>query len=200
MMKKFLASVFAAALFVASNVCAEPVPVPVPVIESMGADGSPGSAVYLKVAVASGDITGGGLFTVVYDATKLSFNGIVGGNGFLSVVFEEPFEPGRIFSLTQEADDPRSGPIGPIFTISFLINPNYVFSNPFTPNVDVTDVAISGEVQDRYSVSVEFETILAPVTVNAPAATVPEPGALALVGLALVIMVGTARRRRVSRP
>ena len=195
MMKKFLASAFASLFLLVSNGAGAAA-----VVASTNAQGSPGDTVVLNVSLLQGgDITNGGDFTLGFNSAKLEFVKAVGRSDALYEFLAtagDPFSDGDTFSLAYlGVTDPAIGPIDLIVSLSFLIKSPYNF-----PLSDVTNVRISGFITDANVRDVVFDAIAPTITVNAPANGIPEPGALALVGVALLIMVGTRRRRRVSRP
>ncbi|MDP2823974.1 MAG: hypothetical protein Q8O52_15025 [Sulfuritalea sp.] len=187
-MKKSLASVFAFVILlfsVAANASQ---------ITASNAFGHPGDPVSLAVALSDGDISYGGDFTIGFDSTKLTFVDILGASAGFSPFFFSSAPGVELLSLAYIGQLPAPGPISPIFSILFSINSSY----PSSVFPDVTVVDISGYFLDVDSNQVPLDQSIAP-TVTVLAGTVPEPGVLGLVGLALLIMTGVGRRGRVNR-
>ena len=203
-MKKFLASLLATAALLfagAANAGA---------ISSTNAVGMPGDTVQLDVSLASGDISFGGDFTITFSNPTLTVVRFVGRNDadytfqtgyeFFPCCDPTPGSPfitgGTVFVSYIGAVTPAQGPIDSIFSILFLI------ANPYSPAAgfpDVTTVTIDGYLFDANSNTVALGQAITPtITVTAPN-NIPEPTALALVGLALLVMVGVGRRSRMRR-
>jgi len=197
-MKKIFASVFASLLMVFSFASQAAV------VASTSASGSPGDTRTLDVSLASGDISFGGDFTIVFDSTRLTFLSIVGRRDnsydFLAT-FSDPFTSGATFSLAYNGlPIPATGSIDSIFSITFRIKDPYPPSNfPDVTHVDISGFVYDNALSPNGPNEVSFEAIHPTITVDRPANRIPEPGMLGLVGLALVIMVGFDRRRRVHR-
>lgn len=151
----------------------------------------------LDVSLVSGDITLGGDFTIGYDITKLTLVGVVGRldaqYDFSLSFFLDP----TLYLAYSGPTLLAIGPIDSIFSILFQIaNPYPAVSFP-----DVTTVTINGYLWGDVGQTVEVpldQAITPTITVAAPN-KVPEPTALALVGLALLVMVGVGRRSRMRR-
>lgn len=150
----------------------------------------------LDVSLASGDISFGGDFTIAYDITKLTLVGVVGRQ-------DAPYDFSLLFFFDPTLNLSYSGPtlpaIGPIDSIFSIL---FQIADPYSPAAgfpDVSTVTIDGYLFDANSKTVALDQAITPtITVAAPN-KVPEPTALALVGLALLVMVGVGRRSRMRR-
>jgi len=187
------------------------------VIASLGTSGSPGDSVRIDVSLESGNISYGGDFTVSFDMDKLTFDEIVGRSDnlydFSAITVTSPLITGYTFSLAYLGlPSPADAPIDPIFSIWFLIKSDYpalVF--PDITIVTISEVLIDALRDEKGNVLYDengneylrvaqiLQFIEPTVVVQRNDGTIPEPGALALVGLALLIMTGVGRRNRMNR-
>lgn len=197
-MKKSLAFVFAFFVLLSSsaaNAASQ--------ITALNASGHPGDTVSIDVSFAGDDATFlGGDFAIGFDSTKLLFVDAIGASSDFFPFFDS--STGVLF-LSYIGDHSTS--FGSIFSILFAIADPYPASN--LP--DTTDVAISSLLYFDAGLDSNFDPITsteqlddvtpAPfVTVLARnGGTLPEPGALALVALALLAMMAVTRRGRAKR-
>ena len=190
-MKKIFAAVFASLLLVSVAATADQ-------ITSVGDSGYPGGpAVKVNVSLNSGgagNFSFGADFNIAFESSKLALSTIRGATSDFAPLFVTTAGQ-TVLSLTNSGSE--ASPLGSIYSIEFFIVDTYRFSLP-----DFTEVVIDWftKVNDRGLIQVVQSSSTARIDIiNAPANAAPEPGALALVGLALVIMVGFDRRRRVHR-
>ena len=159
-------------------------------LTSTDGSGVPGGTAKLTVSF-SGDITNGGDFSIGFDSLKLTLNSaaIVGPAGFSA--FADNTSGQWLISLT---NDQGADPVdGAIFSILFGIVDPFPGGVPGTALVD-----IGGSVYGaNYSTvgAEDLNPIHATITVNAGQNGVPEPGALFLIALALLIMAAVHHRR-----
>ena len=188
-MKKILTPVFAIALLLFSVVANAGQ------ITASNVFGHPGDTVRLDVSLSDGDISYGGDFTIGFDSTRLTLVNVIGRSDstydFSTLFYFDPvvYVPSALF--------PAVAPIDSFFSIFFSINSSY----PATIFPDETPVDISGYFYDVNSQEVPLDRSIAPiVTVLARnGGTLPEPGALALVALALLAMAAVTLRGRTNR-
>lgn len=152
--------------------------------------GVPGGTASLTVSF-SGDITNGGEFSIGFNPSQLTLTsaGIVGPTGF-SAVADNTFGPWLVSLTNDSATDPVDGAI---FSIQFKIVDPFPDVLPGTALVDIGGFVYGA----TYLIdgATDLALIHPTIHVNAGQSAVPEPGALLLVALALLIMAAVHHRR-----
>ena len=164
-------------------------------ISAPNAAGSPGGQATLNVSF-NGDISYGGNFTIGFESNKLSLFNIIGGSSDFSPVFINVSPDLVALSLAFSGSSGITGLTSiPIFSLIFDILDPYPGSPPYADAI----VDIDGIVFDNFSAEVPLAGAIHPIIrVSAPL-NVPEPGALALVALALLLLAASSRLQRVKR-
>ncbi len=181
-MKKSLASIFA---FVALAFSVAANAVPVYKFSQPSVSGYPGGAVTLNVELDSGDISLGAEFEVGFDGAKLVLKNVVESDPNSFYVIWDP-QVARILLINS---------LGSSVAGSSLFSASFAITDPYPsqlPDDTFVDISFFDELGDDVGVA----PIRATVTVLER--TVPEPGVLALTGLALLIMTVVGRRRRAN--
>lgn len=157
------------------------------------AAGNPGASVAIELALDSGDASSGGEFTISFDSSRLTLTHAQGATADLDAI-ALPVGPGVAVSQLSLSyfgiDFPFSH--GPLYSLWFTIADPYPVAVP-----DVTRVAIAGCLYDFLTpLCNDFPTIDAAVRVSTGPVGVPEPGIVALLGIAICALGFLARRRR----
>lgn len=194
-MKKCLSS-FAAGLFLLFSLAANAATISA----NDGAGYQGGAAVTLDVMlnnpVDSGpvDFTFGGNFRISFTNSQLSLISIVIPDLFIPL--SPNLESQVVLSLACAGSGCAADYDGPVFSLNFSITAPY----STTPSDNLIPVTI--EWSD--AVDMDFDVVLDTISpvievLNRNDGTIPEPGALVLVALGLLIMTGVGRRSRLFR-
>lgn len=159
-------------------------------LTSTDGTGVPGGTASLTVSF-SGDITNGGDFSIGFNPSQLTLTsaGIVGTTGFSA--FADNSSGTWLVSLT---NDSGTDPVdGAIFSIQFGIVDPFPGGIPGTALVDIAGSVYGANYPN--GAPEDLTPIRATITVNAGQSAVPEPSALLLIALALLIMAAVHHRR-----